>query len=78
MLKESFFELLPPTNTDSFLILFRPPQFLIIIFFNSSSLKFNIYEKDWSKFDTEIFILDYFSIDWDQALVIDKSGIGKS
>ena len=25
-------------------------------------------EKDWSKFDKENFILDYFSINWDQKL----------
>ena len=41
------------------------PQFLIILntFGNVSDNKFNIYEQDWSKFDRENFILDYFSVD---------------
>ena len=48
------------------------------ICFNPPSLRFNIYERDWSKFDQENFILDYFSIDWDQTLGIDKSDIYQS
>ena len=41
------------------------PQFAIIfnIFFNIPGNKSNIYERDWSKFDWENFILDYFSVD---------------
>ena len=41
------------------------PQFAIIhnILGNTSGNKSNIYEKDWSKFDRENFILDYFSVD---------------
>ena len=35
-------------------------------------------ERDWSKFDQENFILDYFSIDWDQTLDTDKSDIDRS
>ena len=55
-------------------------QFLIVsnIFLNPPSSKSNIYERDWSKFDRENFILDYFLIDWDQTLGIDKSDIDKS
>ena len=34
--------------------------------------KSNIYEKDWSKFYREHFILDYFSVDWDDLLKIDE------
>ena len=38
------------------------PQFLIVpnIFSNPPSNKSNIYEKDWSNFDQEDFILDFF------------------
>ena len=39
-------------------------QFAIIPnMFGNTSNKSNIYERDWSKFDRENFILDYFSID---------------
>ena len=42
------------------------PQFLIApyIFSNAPNKKFNIFERDWSKFTREEFILDYFTIDW--------------
>ena len=41
------------------------PQFAIIpnVFRNISGNKSNIYERNWSKFDRENFILDYCSID---------------
>ena len=32
----------------------------------------NIYEEDWSKFDLENFILDYFSVDWEDLLKINE------
>ena len=50
------------------------PQFAIIsnIFGNISGNKYNIYERDWSKFDRENFILDYFSVDCEDLLKIDK------
>ena len=32
--------------------------------------KSNIYERDWSKFDQESFILYYFSVDWEDLLKI--------
>ena len=32
----------------------------------------NIYEREWSKFDPENSILDYFSVDWEDLLKIDK------
>ena len=43
------------------------PQFAIILnkFGNILGNKSNIYENDWSKFDRENFILDYFSVDWE-------------
>ena len=49
------------------------PQFSIIpnMFGNVSGNKSNIYEWDWSKFDQENFILDYFSVDWEDLLKTD-------
>ena len=56
------------------------PQFLKApnIFFNPTSSKSKMYERDWTKFDQETFILDYFSIDWDQTLCIQSNDIDKS
>ena len=50
------------------------PQFSIIpnIFGNISGNEYNIYEWDWSKFDQENFILDYFSVDWEDLLKTDE------
>ena len=50
------------------------PQFSIIsnMFGNISGNKSNIYERDWSKFDPENFILDYFSVDWEDLLKTDE------
>ena len=50
------------------------PQFAIIpnMFGNISGNKSNIYERHWSKFDRENFILDYFSVDWEDLLKVDE------
>ena len=50
------------------------PQFSIIpnMFSNILGNKSNICERDWSKFDRENIILDYFSIDWEDLLKIDE------
>ena len=48
---------------------------VVNIFFNSTYKKFNIYEKDWSKFDEENFTINYFSIDWDKTLKIKEQNI---
>ena len=50
------------------------PQFAIIpnMSGNITGNKSNIYERDWSKFDRENFILDYFSVDWEDLLKIDE------
>ena len=50
------------------------PQFAIIpnMFGNISGNKSNIYERCWSKFDEKKFILDYFSVDWEDLLKIDE------
>ena len=54
------------------------PQFTKIpnTFGNILGNKSNIYGRDWSKFDQENFILDYFSIDWDDLLKIDDLNAG--
>ena len=56
------------------------PQFAIIpnMFGNTTSNKSNIYERDWSKFDSEYFILDYFSSDWEDLLKIDELNVDSS
>ena len=56
------------------------PQFAIIpnMFGNISGNKSNIYERDWSKFDQENFILDYFSVDWEDLLKIDELNVDNS
>ena len=49
------------------------PQLSIIsnMFGNISGNKSNIYEKDWSKFDQDNFVLNYFSVNWEDLLKID-------
>ena len=42
------------------------------MFGNISGNKSNIYERDWSKFHRQNFILHYFSVDWENLLVIDE------
>ena len=50
------------------------PQFSFVpnILSNPSTQKSNYYERDWSKFKQENFILDYFDKDWTDLLQIDK------
>ena len=56
------------------------PQSAIIpnMFGNISGNKSNIYERDWSKFDRENFILDYFSVGWEDLLKIDELNVDNS
>ena len=56
------------------------PQFMIVpnVFSNPPSNKANIFERDWSNFDQENFILDYFSTDWDVALKLDEQNVNYS
>ena len=42
------------------------------MFGNISGNKSNIYERDCSKCDQENFILDYFSVDWEDLLKTDE------
>ena len=48
------------------------------MFGNISGNKSKIYERDCSKFDRENFILDYFSVDWEVLLKIDKQNADNS
>ena len=51
------------------------PQFLIAphIFSNAPNKKSNIFELDWSKFNCEESILDYFAIDWPNILKLQNN-----
>ena len=46
------------------------------MFGNTASNKSNIYERHWIKSHWENFILDYFSIDWEDLLNIDELNVG--
>ena len=48
------------------------------MFGNILGNKSNIYERDWSKFDREKFILDYFSVDWENLLKNDERNADNS
>ena len=56
------------------------PQFAIIpnMVGNIIGNKSKIYERDWSKFDQENFILDYFSAEWEDLLKIDELNLDNS
>ena len=54
------------------------PQFSIIPHIFGDIPGNNIYERDWSKFDIENFILDYFSVEWEDLLKIDELNADKS
>ena len=61
-------------------ILDHLPQFLVApnIFFNASYPKSNNYERDWSRFDQENFVLDFFSVEWDNILLLPNTDTEKS
>ena len=56
------------------------PQFAKItnMFGNILGNKPNIYERDWPKCDQENFILDYFSVEWEDLLKIDELNVENS
>ena len=56
------------------------PQFLVApnIFFNVSYPKSNNYERDWSRFDQENFVLAYLSVEWDNVLISPNKNTEKS
>ena len=66
---------LTPTISDHL------PQFLIarlIFFSNAPNKKSNIFECDWSKFNLEHFILNYFAIDWPHILELQNNNTNAS
>ena len=56
------------------------PQFLIPphIFSNAPNKKYDISERDCSKFNREEFILEYFAIDWPHSLKIQNNDTNTS
>ena len=56
------------------------PQFLIApeIFRNSPSNKSNHFECDWSNFNQENFILDYFSVNCENIINLQKNDVNHS
>ena len=56
------------------------PQFVIAphIFSNAPNKKSNIFECDWSKFNLEHFILNYFAIDWPHILELQNNNTNAS
>ena len=53
-------------------------SFVPNILSNTSTQKSNYYERDWSKFKQENFILDYFDKDWADVLQIDQQNVNLS
>ena len=56
------------------------PQFLIApdILSNPPSTKLNIFERAWSKFDQENFMLDYLSVDWENLIKSNCGNVNQS
>ena len=56
------------------------PQFLISpnTFAEPPSSKSNVFERDWSNFDQENFVLDYFDIDWPSVLKLDDKNVNSA
>ena len=56
------------------------PQFLVAlnVFFNASYPKSNNYERNWSRFDQENVVLDYFSVNWNSLLLASNASTEKS
>ena len=65
-------EVIPDTLTAT--ISHHLPQFLIApnVFANPSSNKSKLFERIWSNFNQENFVLDSFSIDWRALLKIEQ------
>lgn len=55
-------------------------QFVIVpnVFSNPAENRFSVYERGWLNFDEVNFILEYFSIDWNDALRINEENIDYS
>ena len=56
------------------------PNFFFVsdIFSNPPSIKLNIFERDWSKFDQKNFILDYLSVDWENLIKSNCGNVNQS
>ena len=56
------------------------PQFLLVpdVLSNPSCQKSNIYERDWSKFIQQNFVLDYFDKDWSDVFQLDQKDVNLS
>ena len=56
------------------------PEIMIIpnVFANTPPNRFNIYERGLSNFDQVNFVLDYFSIDWNDTLKINEENVDYS
>ena len=55
------------------------PQFSIFKNLNiNSNLKHNIFKRNWSKFNQENLILDYFEINWKNTLNLEKNNVDLS
>ena len=56
------------------------PQFSIIpnMVGNIPGNKYNSYERDWSKFDWENSFPNYFSVEWEDLLIIDELNVDNS
>ena len=56
------------------------PQFLFApnILSKTSCQKFNIYERDWSKFIQTDFVLDNFEKDWSNVFQLDQQDVNLS
>ena len=48
------------------------------IFRNSTSSKSNYFERNWSKFNQDNFILDYFSVNWKNTINLQKNDVDHS
>ena len=58
----------------------HPPQSLFVpnVFSNPSCQKSDIYEKNWSKFVQQNFVIDYFDKDWSDLLQLDQQDLNLS
>ena len=61
-------------------ISYHLPQFLVApnVFFNASYPRSNNYERNRSRFNQENFVLDHFSIEWDNVLLLSNTNTEKS
>ena len=42
------------------------------------SNKYNVFEMNWSNFDPENFVLDYFDVDWPDILKLDEKNVNSA